>query len=88
MKIREDLILRQVDKDYIIVDPGQEMIDMSKVYTLNETAAFLWEQLQGKEVTVDAMVDLICEAYEVSEEQARKDASLLFEEFKEQGILI
>ena len=88
MKLREDLILRKVEEDYLIVDPGQEMVDMSKVFTLNDTAAYLWEALQGKEVTVDAMVELICSAYEVSADVAKADAELLYEEFKAQGVLV
>lgn len=88
MKLREDLVLRQVDQDYLIVDPGQDMIDMSKVYTLNETAAFLWNSLQGKEVSIDIMVDIICSTYDVTPDIARADATILFEEFKAQGILV
>ena len=88
MKLREDLILRKVDEDYLVVDPGQEMVDMSKVYTLNETAAYLWNALKGKEVTIDAIVDIICDTYDVNADIARQDATKLYEDFKSQGILI
>jgi hypothetical protein len=47
MKLRTDLILRHLGNEYIVVDPGQDMVDMSKVFTLNEVAAFLWRELQG-----------------------------------------
>lgn len=88
MKLREDLILRKVDEDYLVVDPGQEMIDMSKVYTLNETAAFLWNALKGQEVTVESIVEVICDTYDVHADIARQDAVRLYEDFKAQGILI
>ena len=87
MKLREDLVLRRVGKDYIIVDPGQEMVDMSKVFTLNDSAAWLWNQLIGKEFTGELMVSLLRDEYEVSEELAREDVEKLVRIFKENGLL-
>ncbi len=47
MKLREDLMLRHLGDEYVIIDPEQDMVDMSKVYTLNETAAFFVERTSG-----------------------------------------
>lgn len=88
MKLRDDLILRKVDNDYLVVDPGQEMVDMSKVFTLNETAAFLWNAMKGQDVTIDSIVSIICDTYDVEPAVARKDATKLFDDLKDQGILI
>lgn len=87
MKLRTDLQLRKLGNDYIIIDPGQEMIDMSKVFTLNETAAFLWEELQGKEFTEETVSDILLENYEVKEDVATKDAKKLIQTFIK-GVLI
>lgn len=87
MRLREDLTLRSLGGEYIIVDPGQDVVDMSKVFTLNETAAFLWKELQGIDFTVDTVVDLLVENFEVDEAIARQDASLLLSRFAEQKLL-
>ncbi len=80
-------MLRQVGDDYIIVEPGQDQIDMSRVYTLNETAAWLWEQLQGKDFVLADVTVLLLDRYEVDEQTATQDAAKLIELFQIQGLV-
>jgi hypothetical protein len=60
---------------------------MSKVFTLNEVAAFLWRELQGKEFTEEAILRLLLANYDVGVDQARADAQKLVSDFREQGLL-
>jgi len=69
------------------VDPSQDMVDLSTVYTLNSSAAWLWEQLKGKEFNIDSIVDLLCENYNVDIDQAKSDAEILLQDFQKQGLL-
>jgi len=87
MKLRSDLVLRTIGSDHLIVDPSQDRIDLSTVYTLNSSAAWLWEQLKGKEFTSDTIVDLLCENYDVDIDQAKSDAEILLQDFQKQGLL-
>ncbi|GAA0884185.1 PqqD family protein [Sphingobacterium siyangense] len=87
MKLRTDLILRTIGSDHLIVDPSQDMVDLSTVYTLNSSAAWLWEELKGKDFDTDTIVELLVENYEVSKEQAQSDAAILLEDFQKQGLL-
>jgi hypothetical protein len=87
MRLREDFQLRKLGDDFIIIDPGQEMVDMSKVFTLNETAAFLWEELLHKEFNESNIVELLIENYEVDENTAQADALKLISEFKKGGLI-
>lgn len=87
MKLRQDLVLRKVGDDYIMVDPSQGMVDLSKVHTLNETAAWVWEQLSDKAFTAIDISDMLCERYDVSSEQAGKDADILIQNFENAGLL-
>lgn len=87
MKLRADLVLRHIGKDHVIVDPGQEVVDMSAVFTLNDTAAWLWEQLEGKDFNKDTVVRLLLAEYEVSAEQAGFDAAQLLATFERNGLL-
>ncbi|MGJ1194281.1 MULTISPECIES: PqqD family protein [Sphingobacterium] len=79
MKLRNDITLRKVGKEYIIVDPSQDMVDMSKVFTLNETAAFLWNELQGIDFELEDMINLLLDNYETEREVAEKDSMKLIE---------
>ncbi|MCA5004128.1 PqqD family protein [Sphingobacterium bovistauri] len=67
MKLKEGLIVRKVGEDYVIVAPEQGMVDLSKVYSLNETAAWLWEALDGKDFQLNDMVELVRSQYDVNE---------------------
>jgi len=87
MKLRSDLVLRTIGSDHLIVDPSQDSIDLSTVYTLNSSAAWLWEQLKGKEFDQTTIVALLCDNYEVDTEQAQSDAKVLLADFDKQGLL-
>lgn len=91
MRLKEGLTVRKVGDDYVIVAPEQGMIDLSKVYTLNETAAWLWEQLQGKDFETQDLIALIRQEYDVdslTEDQLEKDMKELVSFFRENGLLI
>lgn len=87
MKLKKDLVLRKIENDYLIVDPNQDMVNLSQVYTLNETAAYLWQQLQNREFEVDDLVELLLERYEVEESLARRDAERFLEVFRQHGVI-
>ena len=87
MKLRKDLVLRKVGEDYIIVDPSQDVVDMSKVYTFNPTAAWLWEELIDKEFSRDNIVELLLINYEIYKDQAEKDVNAFLELCEQEGLL-
>lgn len=87
MNLRKDLVLRKVGKDYIIVDPGQDMVDMSTIFTLNETSAWLWEELRETSFSKEDMVALLLDRYEVTREKAEADCTALLEQFEAHHLL-
>jgi len=65
MRLKSNLILRKMGDDYIIVEPELGMVDFSQVYRMNESAAWLWEELQGKKIIVEELVELVMSRYEI-----------------------
>ena len=61
---------------------------MTQVYSLNETAAWMWQQMEGKDFTVADMVAVMREEYEVDEETATADLTELAAQWKAAGLLI
>ena len=61
MKTKQGFILRNVCGENIIVAEGETNIDFSNIISMNETSAFLWNNIQGKEFTHDDLVDLLTE---------------------------
>ena len=46
MKIKDDFVLRKVADSYVVVPVNSLTLDFNGVINLNETGAFLFEQLQ------------------------------------------
>lgn len=88
MRIKESLVLRHIGEEYMIVDPGKGVIDLANVYTLNQTAAWLWKRLEGEIFTLKDVVSLLVENYEVQFEEARRDADKWVMILKEQGLIV
>jgi len=88
MKILDGFVMRQLGDEYIIIGEGISRVNFNKMISLNPTAAYLWSNLQDKEeFTVDDMVTLLTDKYEVSEEVARKDAAALAEKWVSIGVV-
>ena len=45
---------------------------MNSVYTLNETGAFIWEQIDGKR-SVEEIIAAVTEEYEIDNKSASED---------------
>lgn len=88
MKWKNGLVLRHIGNEYIIIEPDRGMVDMARVYTLNEVAAWLWEQLEEKDFTVGQMEELLLQRYEVEYERVHKDVEILIADLKKQGMLV
>ena len=87
MKTKQGFILRNVCGENIIVAEGETNIDFSNIISMNETSAFLWNNIQGKEFTYGDLVDLLTETYQVDAQKALEDVTRLVENWKSAGII-
>lgn len=88
MKVKNGFNLREVCGEHIIVAEGDENIDFSNIISMNESSAYLWEEVQKMGTfTVDNLVELICNQYEIDETTVRKDAIALAAQWGTAGII-
>jgi hypothetical protein len=87
MKIKKGFELRKICGENIVIAHGVENIDFTKIITLNESAAFIWRQVEGKEFTEADMVKILLDEYEVEEPQAQADVKTLAESWKQAGLV-
>ena len=88
MKAKKGFNLRKVCGESIIVAEGKENIDFSNIISMNETSAYLWENIQQMDsFTVDDMAELLTDAYDVAPETALLDAKTLVEQWADAGII-
>lgn len=86
MKAKTGFNLRNVCGEQVIVAEGRENIDFSNIISMNETSAYLWNAIQDKDFTVDDLVELLTQEYDVDKQTARKDAQALANQWLEAGI--
>ena len=55
--------------------------------SLNDSAAYLFKEVQGKEFTPESLAALLLKEYEVDEATALKDAAALCATWKEIGLV-
>lgn len=79
MRIKEGFILRSICGEYVVVGEGLAQVNFNKMLSLNNSAAYLWKELEGKDFTLDTMVDLLLENYDVTREQAAEDVEKLLQ---------
>ena len=86
MKIKKELIKREIAGDTILVPVGKTVYDSNGLFVLNELGAFLWDRLEHAN-GVDALCAAVLEAYEVSEQEARRDIEEFLNKLKKLDII-
>ena len=88
MKVKNGFNLREVCGENIIVAEGDENIDFSNIISMNESSAYLWQEVQKLDnFTIDTLTQLLCEQYEIDEETAKKDVTILATQWAAAGII-
>ena len=87
MKAKKGFNIRQICGENILVAEGEENIDFSNIISMNETSDYLWNMLKDKDFTVDDMVNLLLEEYEVDRDTAQNDCTALVGSWRQAGII-
>ena len=86
MKIKKELIQREIAGDTILVPVGKTVYDSNGLFVLNELGAFIWEILPKAETEAEICEAILAE-YEVSPEEAARDVEEFLQDLKKLGIL-
>lgn len=87
MKIKEGFKLRTVGKEYIVAGEGSAQIDFNKLISLNSSAAYLWQTVDGKQFDIETLANLLTDKYGISAEQGLSDAADVIKSWLEAGIV-
>jgi len=80
-KINKGYIIQKLDDKTVIFDS-----DESILYTLNETAAFIFQKLK-KGLTEDQITEALVKKYDIKKEKAKKDFIDLIADLKKKKII-
>jgi len=93
MKTIEGFKLRKLGNEYILVGESMALINFNKMITLNETAAFLWQQADQSTAahgafTAADLCKALCDEYEVEPSQAMTDVDATIASWLAAGVIL
>lgn len=71
-KKSDSMVSRKIGNEFILVPIRQNAGDLDSIYTLNETAAYVWGLIDGR-TNVAEIKEKIIERFEVNAEDAERD---------------
>ena len=87
MKRRTNLTLRRMGRRYMMVNAASAAQDTADVYTLNETAARLWERLGDEELSLPSLATWLAGEYGIAYDDALVDVTTQVQEWQEFGVI-
>ncbi len=87
MRTKKGYRLRPLGKEYILVAEGLEVEDANQMISMNATAAFLWEAVEGKDFDAETLAQLLVDEYGIDIETAKKDVMSLLQTWEKAGII-
>lgn len=87
MKTKKGFVLRPLGNEYILAAEGLEIEGFDAMISMNESAAFLWKAVDGKDFDAATLVKLLVEEYGISNKQAEKDVAPLLQSWKNAGVI-
>jgi len=80
------VVTRKTGDEYIIVPVTGNIADMDSIFILNETGAFIWEQIDGAK-SVEEIIGLVVDEFEIDRETATNDVLDFLNSMKEYLII-
>jgi len=87
MKIDSKYKLREVAGESIIVNQGKVGTDLTRIISLNSSAKFLYQKMEGREFEVEDAAQALIDEYGIEKELALKDAGKWIESLRGCGVL-
>ena len=87
MKTKKGFVLRSLGREYILVAEGVEAADAYILISMNESAAYLWKEVEDKEFDANTLINLLMEEYGITREVAEKDVASLLQTWMQADII-
>jgi len=79
--------LRDLGSEHILVAEGLEAVDFTRMISMNASAAFLWQEVEGKDFDADTLADLLVEGYDIPRDVAIRDVAALLQTWKDANLI-
>jgi hypothetical protein len=82
----ENVVSRVIAGETLIVPVRRGVADLASLFSFNQVGSTIWEAIE-KPHTVDELVTLVADAYDVTPEKAREDIEVFLNEAQAAGIV-
>lgn len=87
MRIKANLKLRKVGDRFMLVDVSENDANVTNVYTLNDTAAYIWNMLADGYPDEQEIAAGLCAKYEVDPATALADVRSQLSSWHDAGLI-
>jgi len=88
MQLKDNYTLQKVGEKYVLLAQDSLQVDFSKVITLNETAADIWQYIKNQNFDIQTIITYLTNNYNVDIETAQADAQEMIDSLLSIGAII
>ena len=87
MKLKEQYKVREMAGEHVVIMQGKLGRDLTRIISLNESALYLWQAIEGKEFSVNTISELLTEQYGIDDQIATTDAQRWIDKLIDCGLI-
>ncbi len=86
MKIKKEMVLRNIAGDYVLVPAGASVKEYNGLFAINEVGAAIWDLLEKCE-TEDEIACALAKEYDAPNELLKKDVTAFLKKLKDLDLI-
>lgn len=87
MKIKSQYKVREMAGENVVIMQGKGASDLTRIISLNESALYLWGEVEGKEFDTKMVAELLAGQYGIDMDIAERDAQRWIDRLDECGLI-
>lgn len=87
MQLKENLTIRRIGDEYMMVSENGSSLDYTRVISLNSSAAYLIQKVEQNQFTKEDWVNMLTDRYPIDRETAEADVQALIDKLLKEGLI-
>lgn len=87
MRIKEQYKVREMAGEHVVIMQGRLGSDLTRIISLNDSALYLWQSVEGEEFDLNRVAELLAKHYGIDDQIAERDAARWIDKLAECGLL-
>lgn len=87
MQLKENLNIRKIGNEYMIISESGFSLDYTRVISLNSSAAYLIQKVGQNKFTKEDWVDMLIDKYDIDRATAETDVQVLIDKLSKEGLI-